>query len=43
MSVHTVTFDLPENVYLRLQQAAQATKQRNDTVRKSLFCLPTLQ
>jgi len=27
MNVHTITLDLPENVYLRLQQAAQATKQ----------------
>jgi hypothetical protein len=27
MNDHTITFDLPENLYLRLQQAAQATQQ----------------
>jgi len=32
MNVKTVTLQLPENLYLRLQQAAQATKQSLDDV-----------
>ena len=27
MSLHTVTMELPERIYVRLQQTAQATKQ----------------
>lgn len=32
MSVHTITLQVPETLYLRLQQAAQATKQTLDEV-----------
>lgn len=32
MSVHTVTLQVPETLYLRLQQTAQATKQSLDEV-----------
>lgn len=32
MITHTVTFQVPENLYLRLKQAAQATKQSFDDV-----------
>jgi hypothetical protein len=32
MAVRTITMQLPENLYLRLQQTAQATKQSFDTV-----------
>jgi len=32
MTLRTVTMQLPENLYLRLQQTAQATKQSFDTI-----------
>jgi hypothetical protein len=32
MNIHTVTLQVPETLYLRLQQAAQATKQSLDEV-----------
>jgi predicted transcriptional regulator len=32
MTLKTVTLQLPENLYLRLQQTAQATKQSFDTI-----------
>ena len=32
MSTRTITLDLPENLYLRLQQTAEATRQSLDTV-----------
>jgi hypothetical protein len=32
MTVRTITMQLPENMYLRLQQTAQATRQSFDTV-----------
>ncbi|MCP4106717.1 MAG: hypothetical protein GY749_14465, partial [Desulfobacteraceae bacterium] len=32
MSSRTITLQLPENLYIRLQQAAQATKQSFDEI-----------
>ena len=37
MMSHTITLELPENIYIRLQQAARATKQSlNDMLLRAI-------